>query len=91
MRNNAKRILLVPNSLWHFLTIINGERLIMKLPIQAQPVVRKVSTTKIIGGGIFSSQDCETECYKKTQPCMVREGDCGFSECLKNCKKIKYP
>lgn len=67
----------------------------MKLPTQAQPVVRKVSIAKIIGGGMVPSQDCETVCFHKCLPiafnCAVREGDCGFSECLTNCKRIKCP
>ncbi len=67
----------------------------MKLPIQAQPIVRKVRTALTIGGGMVLSQNGETECFryclKKIPMCDAREGDCGFSECLKNCKKIKYP
>lgn len=80
----------------------------MKLPIQVQPVVRKVSTATIIGGGIVPnewidgvpiglivSEPCETVCFRKCVPialnCASREGDCGFSECLTNCKRIKCP
>jgi hypothetical protein len=67
----------------------------MKLPIQAQPVTRKVSTATIPKGGMAPSEDCEMQCFGKCLPialnCGVREGDCGFSECLTNCKKIKCP
>lgn len=53
----------------------------MKLPIQVQPVTRKVSTATIIGGGIVPSewidgvpiglivqQPCEKECPRKCLP-----------------------
>lgn len=67
----------------------------MKLPIQAQPVVKKVSLATILSGGIVLSQDCEMECFRKCLPialnCAVREGNCGFSECITNCQKIKCP
>jgi hypothetical protein len=36
----------------------------MKLPIQSQPIARKVSRAMILGEGIVSSQDCETECFR---------------------------
>lgn len=80
----------------------------MKLPTQARPVARKVSTAKTPSGsivpnewidgvpiGLIVPEPCEKECFRKCSPialnCMAREGDCGFSECLTNCKSIKCP
>jgi hypothetical protein len=58
----------------------------MKLPIQAQPVTSKVSPVKALNRSVFSSQDSEEVCFTKYKQlllgCMVREGDCGASECL---------
>ena len=69
----------------------------MKLPTQAQPVVRKISTVTIIGGGVVLSQDCEVECRDK---CLKTLGPLGctfeaceeaIANCMTNCKRIKCP
>jgi hypothetical protein len=87
--------------------------MVMKLPIQARPVVRKVSTAKIIGGGMvpqewtddgipigaidtelckMTKKACFRKCYSTAFNCVVDDGgDCGFSECLTNCQRIKCP
>jgi hypothetical protein len=46
----------------------------MKLPVQAQPIVRKVSTAMILGGGVIPSQDCETDCRDKCTKTLVPLG-----------------
>jgi hypothetical protein len=67
----------------------------MKLPVQAQPVTRKVGSVTALNRSMFPSQDCEEVCFRKCEHlilgCAAREGDCGASECLSNCKKIKCP
>jgi hypothetical protein len=84
----------------------------MKLPIQAQPVTRKVSTAKIIVGGMvpqespddvpiglidpkvckMAKKKCFRKCHSGAFNCVVNDGgDCGFSDCSKNCQRIKCP
>jgi hypothetical protein len=69
----------------------------MKLPVQAQPIVRKVSIAMILGGGITPSQDCETDCRDKCTKilgplgCMPEVCEKAMQNCMTKCKSIKCP